>query len=65
MRILVVLLTLGAMTGCSAVTLRCGVQEEGSSYVELVNVPVDLTRQAETYAKLCGFAYEQTEGDKS
>ncbi len=45
------------LTGCSATTLRCGIQGE-DSYVELINVPQDVTGQARNFKDLCGFAYE-------
>lgn len=45
--------------GCSATTLRCGVDGE-MSYVDLVNVPQDISAQSRYFAELCGFAYEKT-----
>ena len=51
------------LSGCSATTLRCGVSE-GDSYVDLVNVPQDLSTQStRDFAELCGFAYEPTEAE--
>lgn len=47
-----------AVSGCSAQTLRCGTDGE-SSYVELVNVPQDLTAQVRHYRDLCGFNYQE------
>lgn len=42
--------------GCSATTLRCGTDGE-SSYVELVNVPQDISPSVRHYRDLCGFNY--------
>ncbi len=56
MKMLVILATI-ALAGCSATTLRCGIQGE-DSYVELINVPQDITGQARNFKDLCGFAYE-------
>ncbi len=55
--ILGALLILAILAGCSATTLRCGIQAE-DSYVELINVPQDITGQARNFKDLCGFAYE-------
>ena len=52
---------LALMAGCSATSLRCGVQDDNSSYVELINVPQDLSSQARHFTDLCGFAYEKVE----
>ncbi len=52
-----VLIIIGMLAGCSATTLRCGIQAE-DSYVELINVPQDITGQARNFKDLCGFAYE-------
>lgn len=49
---------LASLAGCSATTLRCGIHE-GGSYVELINVPQEVTRASREYANLCGFAYEK------
>lgn len=50
-------LSLAVLSGCSATTLRCGVDGE-ISYVDLVNVPQDIGGQARYFTELCGFAYE-------
>lgn len=49
------------VSGCSVSTLRCGVDED-RSYVELVNVPQDITAQSRHFEDLCGFAYEVNYG---
>ena len=43
--------------GCSATSLRCGVDGD-SSFVELYNVPQNFSQNVRTYGELCGFAYE-------
>lgn len=58
-----VVLGVFALSGCgvfSATSLRCGT-EDGSSYVELLNLPQDLSGQVRNYANLCGFVYESEE----
>lgn len=48
------------LSGCaafSATSLRCGV-DAGSSYVELINVPSNVT-DTKYYSELCGFQYDQ------
>lgn len=54
---IVLLILLSILFGCSATSLRCAVDGD-SSYVELYNVPRDLSQNVRTYAELCGFAYE-------
>ena len=57
----IVLVTLALSTAllcsCSATTLRCGTDGE-SSYVDLVNVPQDISAAVREYKDLCGFTYE-------
>lgn len=55
-----VCLSLAFLGGCSATSLRCGVDGE-SSFVELYNFPQSITRETQRMADLCGFAYEGTE----
>ena len=50
-------LSLAMLGGCSATSLRCGVDGE-SSFVDLVNVPQDISSQSRYFAELCAFAYE-------
>jgi len=50
-------LALFFLAACSATTLRCGTDGE-ASYVDLTNVPQDLSSAARYYTELCGFAYE-------
>jgi len=50
-----------ALGGCSLSSLRCGTDGE-SSYVDLTNVPQDMSSNSRYYAGLCSFAYE---GDES
>ena len=45
-------------SGCSVTSLRCGVEAD-RSYVDITNVPQDLSSSARYYAQLCGFAYER------
>jgi hypothetical protein len=56
-KLLASLVILGTLSGCSATTLRCGVSG-GDSYVELINLPQDITGQSRNFQELCGFAYE-------
>jgi hypothetical protein len=51
---------LAMLGGCSATSLRCGVDGEGS-FVELYNVPQNFSQNVRSYGELCGFAYEKTE----
>lgn len=60
-KLIMSLALLGVLGGCSATTLRCGITED-TSYVDLTNVPQDLSGQARYFTDLCGFAYEK--GDK-
>lgn len=53
-------LSLALLAGCSATSLRCGVDGD-SSFVELYNFPQSITRETQRMADLCGFAYEGTE----
>ena len=50
-------LSLAVLSGCSATSLRCGVDGE-SSFVELYNFPQDISSQSRYFADLCAFAYE-------
>lgn len=62
MKAIALLLAILVISGCSATTLRCGIADDGTSYVDLVNVPQDLSTQStRDFADLCGFAYEPTE----
>ena len=54
---LVILSLMGLLSGCSATSLRCGTDGE-SSFVDLVNLPQDLSSQSRYFKELCGFAYE-------
>ncbi len=49
-------LSLLSLAACSATTLRCGIDDD-QSYVELINIPQDITGQARHFTNLCGFAY--------
>ena len=57
--VLLVLLTLFA--GCTATSLRCGTDGE-SSFVDLINVPQDISSQSRYFAELCSFPYEADDG---
>lgn len=48
-----------ALGGCSATSLRCGSDGEGS-FVELYNVPQDLSGSVRHFKDLCGFAIEES-----
>lgn len=51
-------LSLALLAGCfSATSLRCGTDGE-SSFVDLVNMPQDISSQSRYFAELCSFAYE-------
>ncbi len=52
-----VLIIIAMLASCSATTLRCGINDQ-DSYVELINVPQDVSGQARNFVNLCGFAYE-------
>jgi hypothetical protein len=53
-------LCLAVLSGCSATSLRCG-SDGDSSYVELVNLPQDLSSSVRYYKDLCGFQFEAQE----
>ncbi len=46
------------VVSCSATSLRCGTDGE-SSFVDLVNLPQDMSANSRNYAQLCSFAYEK------
>ena len=48
------------LSGCSVTTLRCGIHDDGS-YVDMTNVPQDLSAQVRYYSDLCGFQFEGDE----
>lgn len=48
---------LGACSSFSGSALRCGV-DEGSSFVELVNFPQDMSSQSRNFKDLCAFSYD-------
>lgn len=60
MKITLVLFCILGLSGCSASVLRCGTDGE-SSYVELVNVPQEISGQARHMQGLCAFSYEEDE----
>lgn len=48
------------MAGCSAfsaTSLRCGTDGQ-SSYVDLLNMPQDITKTSRDFAELCSFAFD-------
>lgn len=55
---LTLLVAMLALAGCSATSLRCSSSARGDSFVELINLPQDLSGQVRNYANLCGFVYE-------
>ncbi len=46
-----------ALGACSVSTLRCGTDGE-SSFVDLVNVPQDISSQVRYFTELCAFGFE-------
>lgn len=56
-KLTVFLICSSLLGGCSATSLRCGVDGD-SSFVELYNFPQSITRETQRMADLCGFAYE-------
>jgi outer membrane biogenesis lipoprotein LolB len=52
-----VALSLALLSGCSATSLRCGVDGE-SSFVELYGAPQHMSQNTRQFGELCGFAYE-------
>lgn len=46
-----------ALGGCSATSLRCSIDGD-SSFVELINLPQDISSQSRNFKDLCAFAYE-------
>lgn len=51
-------------SGCSGTSLRCGITDDGS-YVDLVNVPQDLSSNSRYFGELCGFALQEVEPSSS
>lgn len=51
------LIALAMLSGCSATSLRCGVDGE-SSFVELYGTPQHMSQNMRQMGELCGFAYE-------
>lgn len=56
-RKITILALLGILGGCSATSLRCGTDRE-SSFVDLLNMPQDISGQARYFQELCAFAYD-------
>lgn len=54
---LILIFLLISLAGCSATSLRCGTDGD-SSFVELYNLPQDLSANARNFKELCSFAYE-------
>jgi hypothetical protein len=50
-------LSLALLSGCSATSLRCGVDGE-SSFVELYGAPQHMSQNTRQFGELCGFAYQ-------
>jgi hypothetical protein len=53
-------LALVVLSGCSATSLRCGVDGE-SSFVELYGAPQHMSQNTRQFGELCGFAYEKSD----
>lgn len=47
------------ISGCSATSLRCSVDGD-SSYVELYNLPQNVSQNIRAYTEVCAFAYDKT-----
>mgnify|MGYP006902733617 CR=1 FL=1 len=47
--------------GCSATSLRCSTDGD-SSYVELYNLPQNVSQNVRAYSELCGFVYGDNDG---
>lgn len=56
-RLWLLVLSLAVLGGCSATSLRCGYDGD-SSFVDLVNLPQDISSQSRYFGELCGFALE-------
>lgn len=50
------------MTGCSATSLRCGVDGD-ATYLEIYSVPTDMGPFTRNVASMCGFAYDVAVAD--
>ena len=50
-------LALVVLSGCSATSLRCGVDGD-SSFVELYGAPQHMSQNTRQFGELCGFAYD-------
>ncbi len=60
-KLILALAALGAIiSGCSVSSLRCGTDGD-SSFVDLTNIPQDISSQSRYFGELCGFAYEKVE----
>ena len=59
-KLILLLVALSTLAGCSATSLRCGIDGD-SSFVELYNLPQNFSQNTREYARVCGFAYEQRE----
>ena len=57
---LIVICSLLVLGGCSATSLRCGVDDD-STYLEIYSIPQDLGPFSRNVADMCGFAYEKVE----
>lgn len=56
MKKMLIPLALVVLSGCSATSLRCGVDGE-SSFVELYGAPQHMSQNTRQFGELCGFAY--------
>lgn len=56
-KIISILAFLAMLSGCSATSLRCGVDGD-SSFVEIYDVPQNFSQNIRSYSELCAFAYE-------
>lgn len=57
-KLIVLCLSLAVLSGCSATSLRCGVDGD-SSFVQLYGAPQHVSQNTREFAQLCGFAYQE------
>lgn len=63
-RVTTAAISLAAISGCSATSLRCGVDGD-SSFVELYGAPQHMSQNTRQFGELCGFAYVGEENDET
>lgn len=58
MKKITIAVSLAILSGCSATSLRCGVDAD-SSFVELYGAPQHMSQNTRQFGELCGFAYQE------